>query len=159
MAFHKAARHLVKLAHVLRLHRTKAETTTYPLTGAIMGDLISCETRHCNYGAYPRLISASACHVVYTQRTEPWLCGSHLRPSLSSGGAIGGILLWNCSENTSSQILVGVLARWGNLETSQRHALLTLTPLLLFTCQVQGVCAHKRCQVVAEPLEKCLYRT
>lgn len=85
MAFHKAASHLFKLAHALRLRHTKAETTADPLTGAIMRDLISCETRHCNYGAYPRLISTSACHVVYTQRAETWIRGSHLRPSLSGG--------------------------------------------------------------------------
>lgn len=156
MSFHKAASYLVKLAHAPRLRHTKAETTADPLTGAIMRALISCETRHCNYGAYPRLISTSARHVVYTQRAETWIRGSHLRPSLS-GGAVAAYCFGMAVKTLYPKSWQESLPRWENLEASQLQTLLRLTPALppcLSLCaRNQGVCAHKRCQVVAEPLE------
>lgn len=108
-------------------------------------DPLPCETRHCNYEPHPHLISTSACAMLLT-------CAE---PKLGSVGAISG------SRWAMPLRHIVVQLQWkhfiitpgpgvGNLETSQQQH----TARALFTCQVQGVCAHKRRQVVAEPLKK-----
>lgn len=163
MGFHKAASRLVKLAHAPRLRHTKAETTADPLTGAIMRDLISCETRHCNYGACPRLIFTSACHVVYTQRAETWPRGSHLRPSLSGGAmaayCFGMAVKTLYPKSWQQRCPGGKTWRLPNCRHCSRSLLLPLSASLFMRQESRCVRTQKRCQVVAEPLEKCLYWT
>lgn len=138
MAFHKTASHLVKLAHAPRSRHTKAEITADLLTGAIMRDLISCETRHCNYGAYPHLISTSASHVVYTQRAETWLRKSHLRLSLSSSAmaayCFGMAVKTLYPKSWQERCPGGKTWRLPNCRHCSRSLLLPPS-LPLFTCQ------------------------